>query len=311
MLCDMRVALVTLALMTVSSACTERADPPRPVGNRASQSEIRADVHAMADDFLSHRPMRAFLHDMPLSSAYRWQDEIVEYMEPALGPVVGYKTGGHDSGPGFAYFPIGGVRGAILEGMVVPSGTSITLDQTRRGFLEADFAFRVGSESINTALTDLEILAGLDAIIPFAEVPDPYYEEGMRTINGTIAANMGSRLSFVGEPVMLQPTVAWLERINSFTFAVHDEHGTEIQRGQIDGWYRPLDVVRWLRDSLRESGKRLEVGHLLSLGNIGIIRQLHEGSPRGPAYTSDEFTLSYSGLGDAPASVTIRVDRSH
>ena len=84
--------------------------------------------------------------------------------------MVGYKTGGHDSGPGFAIFPFGGIRGAILESMLLPSGTAVTLHETRRGFLEADFAFRVGDASINYARTDLEILAGLDAIIPFAEI---------------------------------------------------------------------------------------------------------------------------------------------
>ena len=299
----------SLPLLLVVLGCADDDGRTVPIP-RASEAEVRAEVHRMADDFLAHRPIKGFLHDMPLSSAYYWQDEIAKYMEPSLGPVVGYKTGGHDPGPGFPIFPIGGIRGAILDGMLLDSGTAIRVDQTRRGFLEADVAFRVGSDSINTALTDLEILAGLDAFIPFAEIPDPHYEDGTRTINGTIAANMASRFSFVGDPVPLEPTPAWLARINSFTFAVHDEHGTEIDRGEIEGWYRPIDVVRWLRDHLREAGKRLEPGQLLSLGNIGIIRQLHEGSPRGPAYTSDEFTLSYYGLGDEPASVTIRIDRS-
>ena len=263
----------------------------------------------MADDFLARRPMQGFLHDMPLSAAYYWQDQFVRHAEPELGPVVGYKTGGHDPGPGFPIFPLEGIRGAILQGMLRASGDHVSLDETRRGFLEADFAVRVGSESINTAQTDLELLAALDAVIPFAEIPDPYYEEGTRSINGTIAANMGSRYSFTGEPVPIDATRDWLDRLDRFTYAVHDEHGTEIDRGSIDGWYRPLEVVRWLRDHLVEGGKRLEPGDLLSLGNIGIIRQLHPASPRGPAYESDEFTLSYFGLSDEPASVTIRIER--
>ena len=41
-------------------------------------------------------------------------------------------------------------------------------------------------------MTDLETLAALDAIIPFAEIPDPYYEDGTRSVNGTIVANMVS-----------------------------------------------------------------------------------------------------------------------
>ena len=77
------------------------------------------------------------------------------------------------------------------------------------------------------------------------------------------------------------------------------------------GWYEPLNVVRWLRDQLKQSGKELLPGQLLSLGNIGIIRQLHEGSPRGPAYESNQFRLEYYGLkDDGPATVTINIDRS-
>lgn len=300
-------ALLPLSILLVGCAPDNGAEAD--VYTRPVQAEIRATVEGIADDFLGYRPMRAFPYDMPLTQAYYWQNEIVDYMQPELGAVVGYKTGGHDPGPGFPIFPLGGIRGVILDGMLRENGSAVTLDETRRGFLEADLAFRVGDDSINTAETDLEILAALDAFIPFAEIPDPYYEEGTRSINGTIAANMGSRFSFAGEPVMLQATEEWLRRLDTLTFAVHDEHGNEIERGSIDGWYRPIEVVRWLRDHVREGGHRLEAGQLLSLGNIGIIRQLHEGSPRGPAYSSDEFTLSYFGLGDAPASVTIRIAR--
>ena len=44
--------------------------------------------------------------------------------------------------------------------------------------------------------------------------------------------------------------------------------------------------------------------------NIGILRDLHEGGARGPAYRSAAFTLSYYGLSDGPATVTTRIDRA-
>lgn len=283
-----------------------------PEGEAADvrDKQIRAELVQMADDFVSFRMMQGFEHEMPLAEAYRWQDEMVEIMEPAMGAVVGYKTGGHDPGPGFATFPPEGIRAYILAGMLRDDGAAIKIEDSVVGFLEADFAFRVGNASINDAETDLEILAGLDAIIPFAEVPDPYYDPDTRTINGTIVANMGTRMSFTGAPVMIEPTAEWLQRINTFKFAVLDENDTVIQSGTMDGWYEPITVVRWLRDQLRESGKELLPGQLLSLGNVGIIRQIHEGSPRGPAYESNQFRLEYYGLReDGPATVTINIDR--
>lgn len=277
----------------------------------ADESQIRMEVERMADDFLSLREMRGFSYRMPLEEAYRWQDEFVRQMQPVLGDVTGYKTGGHDPGPGFPTFPPGGIRATILEGMVFPSGTAVRPEQSVWGFLEADFAFRVGDDAINDAETELEILAGLDAIIPFAEIPDPYYEQGTRTINGTVVANMSSRFAFVGEPLPIEASDEWLRRINSFTFAVFDEHDREIGNGTMAGYYEPVKVVKWLRDQLRESGKRLQPGQILSLGNIGIIRQIHPGTPNGGApYESSQFRLQYYGLrDDGPAVVVIILER--
>ncbi len=304
----MRILLFAAGLMFLAGCEQEQS---KTTAESFSEGDaIFLEIREIADQFLEHRPMQGFDHPLPLAEAYVWQDRFAEYMEPAMGPVVGYKTGGHDPGPGFPTFPPEGIRGLMLEGMMLPSGTAITLDQTRRGFLEADFAFRVGSADINDAKTNLEILAGLDAIIPFAEIPDPYYEEGTRSINGTIVANMGSRMSFVGEPLLIEATAEMVNKINTFTFAVHDEHGVEIETGTMATWYKPLEVVRWLRDHLHKSGKQLQPGQILSLGNIGIIRQLHENSPRGPAYESDAFILSYYGLSDSPVSVTININRN-
>jgi 2-keto-4-pentenoate hydratase len=307
----MRIIVAQLIfILLLVGACAKGQGPETEAPAISADDEIRAELGQMADDFLNHREMQGFHHGLSMVEAYAWQDEMALIMKPALGSVVGYKTGGHSPGVAFSTFPPGGIRGLILAGMMRPSGTIIRPEQFRRGFLEADFAFRVGSASINAAQTDLEILAGLDAIIPFAEIPDPYYDEPARSINGTIVANMGSRMSFTGEPLSLQSSEEWLEKINNMTFAVLDENDVVIQEGQMDGWYEPIKVVRWLRDHLSESGKELKPGDLLSLGNVGIIRQLHEDSPRGPVYESTQFRLEYYGLTDGePPSVTINVER--
>jgi len=273
-------------------------------------AQIRADVEQMADDFLSVRQLPAFPHELSLVEAYHWQDEMIGILRPTFGGVVGYKTGGHNVGPVNPAFPPGGIRGYLLEGMFRPDGASVRVDETSAGFLEADFAFRVGNASINDAETDLEILAGLDAILPFAEVPDPDYAPDDNAMVRGVIANMASRLSFMGEPVAIEPTQEWLQRINTLEFAVMDENDTVIQSGRMEGWYQPIKVVRWLRDQLKESGKALEPGQILSLGSLGINRALLEGTPRGPAYTSNQYRVEYYGLGgDRPATVTINIER--
>ena len=146
--------------------------------------------------------------------------------------------------------------------------------------------------------------------MPFLEIPDPAFTGNRRSPTSSIVTNMASRYAFVGDPVPLAAIPDWIDAINAMTFAVHDEHGTEVGSGTLDGHYEPLRVVRWLRDRLRASRTRLEPGHLLSLGNIDITRQLKPDSPQGgPAYGSSRFTLSYYGLSDDPATVTVNIDR--
>ncbi|MDG1016879.1 MAG: hypothetical protein P8O19_08465 [Woeseiaceae bacterium] len=276
-----------------------------------SYNQIDAEIQRMAINFIELRPMQGFDYKkMSISRAYFWQGRMADYLGIKFGPVVGYKTGGHNVGPSFVTFPKDGIRGLLLEDMLKPNNFKVELGATKRGFLEADFAFRVKDGSINEANNEIQLLAGLDAIIPFAEIPDPYYESGTRSVNGTIVSNMGSRFSIMGAPLFIEPTELWIKKINNFTFAVHDECNNLIEEGKINGWYKPLEVVKWLRDHLLSSGIRLKAGDILSLGNIGIIRQLHPDSPRGPAYQSNSFTLSYYGLSDQPVNVTIMIDRS-
>ena len=299
----LRNRLIPFACLCVIGliGCTSVEDPPDP------EAAIRAEVEAMADDFVNLRMLTGFVHEMPLDEAYRWQDAMVEILP--MGEVVGYKTGGHDPNPPNPSFPPGGIRAHLLSGMFRES-PSIRVDETAAGFLEADFAFRVGDASINTAATDLEILAGLDAVIPFAEIPDPYYDPETASVNRMIVSNMISRWAFAGEAVPIEATEEWLTLLRSFDYAVLDENDTVIQEGTMAEWYDPIAAVRWLRDQLRDSGKELVPGHLLSLGNVGIMRQIHEGSPRGPAYASDQFRLEYYGLkDDGPATVAINIER--
>ena len=295
-----KILIITIAVMRLAVA--EK--------NIAGSIELDNEIQQMADEFLNLKPMRGFDYKhITLSEAYLLQGKMADYLGRKYGSIIGYKTGGHNIGPTFPTFPKDGVRGLILEGMLLPSNSLIHLNSSKRGFLEADFAFRVKDGSINNAQNQMELLAGLDAIIPFAEIPDPYYQEGTRSVNGTVVSNMGSRFSFMGTPVLIEATESWVKKINNFTFAVHDEKGNLIEKGQIKGWYKPLEVVRWLRDHLISTGIQLKAGDILSLGNIGIIKQLHPNSPRGPAYKSDSFILSYYGLGDQPVNVTINVAR--
>ena len=294
-----------IAAIALAAGACDQSEMPSSVP--PSETEVRTAVSQMVDDFLNLRMVQPFPAPLSLDEAYRWQNEFVGLLRPTMGEVVGYKTGGHNPGPVNPAFPPDGIRAQMLSGMFLEDGAAIRLDDvTQAGFLEADFALRVGSRAINEAETDLEILAGLDAVVPFAEVPDPYGAPDDNAMIRGVVSNMSTRIALAGDPVPVEPTEEWLQRIGSMEFAVLDENDRVIQSGSMAEWYQPIAVVRWLRDHLKMYGKELIPGQILSLGNIGIIRPLYDGTPRGEAYASDQFRIEYYGLkDDGPATVTI------
>ena len=108
-----RKCLIPFACLGVAGliGCTPAQDPPAD-----PDAAIRAEVEAMADDFVNLRMLTGFVHEMPLAEAYRWQDEMVEILP--MGEVVGYKTGGHDPNPPNPNFPPGGIRAHLPRGHV-------------------------------------------------------------------------------------------------------------------------------------------------------------------------------------------------
>ena len=307
-----RTSMLRLCALLAGMLCAGSAPAQTDSPANTNEAEIRAAVEALVDDFLNVRTIRPFEPELSLEEAYHWQDELVEMLRPTFGEVVGYKTGGHNPGPSSPYFPPDGIRAQLLSGMFLSDGAAVRLDDMGAGsFLEADFALRVGSESINEARTDMEILAALDAFVPFAEVPDPTAAPDDNAMVRAVVGNMTSRIALAGDAVPIEPTEEWLERLNNMEYAVLDENGAVIQRRSMADWYRPIDAVRWLRDQLRSYGKKLMPGQILSLGNLGINRPFFEGTSRGEVYIGNRYRVEYYGLGDdgEPATVTVDIIR--
>lgn len=61
-----------------------------------------------------------------------------------------------------------------------------------------------------------------------------------------------------------------MNRLKTFKLQVLDDKGTVLFEGQGSKLLGdPLNVVLWIRDSLKAEGKKLKKGNLLSLGSIG------------------------------------------
>jgi 2-keto-4-pentenoate hydratase len=154
---------------------------------------------------------------------------------------------------------------------------------------EGDLMVRVGSAAINDATTQEEALAGLDAVIPFIELPDLMFAKGVEMTAPAIAAiNVGARLGVMGTAIPLDPAQDWLRRLGEFELVILDAQDQVLAEGKGSNLLgHPLNVVLWLKDALAEKDIRLEKGDLLSLGTVTRLFPVQAGT---------RITARYTGL---------------
>jgi 2-keto-4-pentenoate hydratase len=229
------------------------------------------------------------------------QRRFVDLLLPTLGPVVGYKAGLTSRAAQTRIGVSHPVAGRLLHGMLRQSPARIQADAGARLAVEGDLLVRVGNESINRAQTADELLAGLEAVIPFIEVPDLLFRRGETPSAAILVAlNVGARFGVTGNAVALQDARSWRQRLSEFQVILYDGAGATLARGQgKDLLGHPLEVVRWLRDTLNAQGIQLVRGDLLSLGSL---------TPVLPVVSGQTIRASYLGLDPEQAidvSVTI------
>lgn len=192
------------------------------------------------------------------------------------GAVVGYKVAltnpNAQSQVGIGH-PL---YGFLLENMLLKSGTTLPLEFGSRPHAEGDLMVRVGSDAINQAQTDLELLAALDAVIPFLELPDLIYQEDDRVTAGAlVAVNVGARYGVIGDPVELEAGASGLDQLANIRVVLNNDEGQFLVDGNSTALLgHPINAVRWLRDTLSTQGVELRPGDLLSLGSVTSLVSL-------------------------------------
>jgi 2-keto-4-pentenoate hydratase len=255
----------------------------------------------LADSYLKKQPAPAPDPAPTLEQAMKIQAEFIAAITPAFGEVVGYKAGLTNPSVQKVFGVTAPVRGTLLEKMILKSGTTIEAAFGARPLYEGDLILRVGSEAVNSAKTPMEALAGIDAAIPFIELPDLVYAGDVK-INGALlaAVNVAARYGIVGDPIPVQASAEWMERLKTFKCQIYDEKGTMLIEAPGSSLLdHPINVVLWIRDSLKADGIALKKGDLLSLGTITkltptapntAVKARYVGlDPKGPAEISVTF----------------------
>jgi 2-keto-4-pentenoate hydratase len=225
-------------------------------------------------------------------------------LEKRLGRVIGYKAGLTNPAVQKRFNYDKPVWGRLYQGMVLADGATVDAAFGARPLYEADLLVRVKSADINNAKTPMDVLAAIDQVIPFIELPDLVVQAPPRLSGPAITAiNVGARLGVAGKPIPV-PTVraeryAMLDGLRDMTVVLSDAGGAELGKGKgSDILEHPLNAVVWLAQALKKEGVALQPGDLVSLGSF---------SPLLPPKAGLKASVVYQGLpGAAPVSVQFK-----
>ncbi|MDO5103518.1 MAG: fumarylacetoacetate hydrolase [Lautropia sp.] len=214
-------------------------------------------------------------------------------IEPKLGKAVGYKAGLTNPAVQKRFNTDQPVWGRLYEANLVESGATVPAKFGARGLFEGDLLVRVASADINRAKTPEDVLAAVDQIIPFMELPDLLVENPKQLDGaGITAINVGARLGVMGKPLPVpadhKARQSLLAELREMKVVLKDDSGKELTSGKgSDVLGQPLNAVVWLAGALAESGQTLKPGDLVSLGSFSALL---------PPEAGLRVTLDYEGL---------------
>ena len=250
-------------------------------------------VSAVIRAWEAREPVRGLRADISMADAECGQKRLVQKLELALGPVVGYKAGLTNPSVQKRFGVTEPLRGALLQRMLLQEGKDVPARFGARPVFEADLLVTVRNSAIHRARTHLEALKSLSLIVPFIELPDLVVAEGEKLSASLIVfINVGARLGVMGKGVPVEATEAFARSLAAMQVRVTDQDGRELAGASgsaIMG--HPLNAVQWLAKDLERSGVTLKAGDVLSLGSFtapmppqpGLAVTVHyEGLPGNP-----------------------------
>lgn len=298
--------LIAGASLLALGGCATKPAPATPVAQPpAAPAPCLGDaqVKQWLVDYLAHRPTANPPANLDAASAActraKWQQQLAS----VAGPLAGYKAGLTNPAVQKRFNTTEPVWGALYQRMLLRNGSTVPVAFGSRPLFEADMLVRVKSAAINQARTPAEVLANVDQVIPFIELPDLMVEAPPK-LNGTAlsAINVGARLGVVGQPLAVPRDATARQRLldglQGMTVRVSDASGVLSSGKGSDILGHPLNAVVWLTGALRQQGLQLQPGQVVSLGSF---------SPLSPPKAGQQVTVQYEGLpGAKPVTVNFR-----
>lgn len=171
------------------------------------------------------------------------------------------------------------VRGTIYKSNVRVGSGYFTDRLGIRPVIEGDLLVRIGSDKINSATTIEEAIEYIDQIIPYIEIADLFYKDGIKlTDKALIAVNAGANIGFMDSILRKVDGTDWLNKLKNFTVLIYNEKGEEILSGGGENILNhPLESLMWLVKDLKKDNIALKKGDLISLGSFTKFAEIKKG----------------------------------
>jgi 2-keto-4-pentenoate hydratase len=250
-----------------------------------------ADVNALMNAYDARQPA-ANPEGLSAADGECSRAKLLKLMEARFGAPVGYKAGLTNPAVQKRFNHDAPVWGVLYAPMLLKSGAVVDAAFGARPLYEADLLVRVASTAVNQARTAAEVLAAIDQVIPFIELPDLVVQAPGKLNGAAISAiNVGARLGVVGTPIEVVRSVEFSNALRDMETIVKTD-GSEADRGKgSDVLDHPLNAVVWLVQDLARSERALKPGDLVSLGSFskllpprpGLAVEVHyQGLPGNP-----------------------------
>lgn len=222
--------------------------------------------------------------DMTIEDAYRVQQRMVSRRLDAGETIIGKKIGVTSK----AVMDMLGVYqpdfGYLLSGMVYGEGQSIALDTLIQPKAEGEIAFILKKDLMGPGITNAEVLAATECVMPCFEIVDSRIRDWKIKIQDTVADNASCGVMVLGDRAV-SPRAVDLSTCGMVLERNGEVIGTGAGAAALGS---PINAVAWLANTLGRLGIPLKAGEVILSGALAAMAVIKPG---------DSFRVSIGGIG--------------
>ena len=228
--------------------------------------------------------------ELPISDAYYIAQRVVARRQEAGETIIGKKIGVTSK-------PVQSMLGVhqpdfgwLTSDMLFQDGAEIPANTLIQPRAEGEIAFVLGHDLIGPGVTEADVIAATDVVIPCFEIVDSRVRDWAIRIQDTVADNASSGVFVLGQqrtPVRDVDLATARMMVHKNGELLSQGTGVEALTGE-PKLGSPVNCVAWLANTLSDFGIGLRAGEIILSGSL---------VPLEPVSAGDRMTLSVAGLG--------------